>query len=119
MTRKNGYLDALLFPNPFVFAAALTVIDACLSLLIIKKVPCEDIWFIYASFSYGSQDTEIDWIAYMQEVGGFLGGELDYRLLGGDTGPLVYPAGFLYIYSFFRSITNQVLNYDNKVNVVD
>jgi hypothetical protein len=38
-------------------------------------------------------DTEIDWIAYMQEVGGFMGGELDYTKLRGDTGPLVYPAG--------------------------
>ncbi len=38
-------------------------------------------------------DTEIDWIAYMQEVGGFMGGELDYLKLKGDTGPLVYPAG--------------------------
>ncbi len=40
-----------------------------------------------------SPDTEIDWIAYMQEVGGFLSGERDYALLRGDTGPLVYPAG--------------------------
>ena len=34
-------------------------------------------------------DTEIDWIAYMQEVGGFLSGDLDYTHLKGDTGPLV------------------------------
>ncbi|GJQ78111.1 hypothetical protein Trydic_g2449 [Trypoxylus dichotomus] len=39
--------------------------------------------------------TEIDWIAYMQEVEGFLNGTLDYKYLKGDTGPLVYPAGFL------------------------
>jgi alpha-1,3-mannosyltransferase len=35
-------------------------------------------------------DTEIDWIAYMQEVTGVLGGELDYLNLKGDTGPLVW-----------------------------
>lgn len=44
-------------------------------------------------------DTEIDWVAYMQEVAGFLSGEMDYRKLQGQTGPLVYPAVFLYIYS--------------------
>ena len=34
-------------------------------------------------------DTEIDWIAYMQEVGGVIGGEYDYANLRGDPGPLV------------------------------
>lgn len=29
--------------------------------------------------------TEIDWIAYMQEVEGFLNGTLDYQHLRGDT----------------------------------
>jgi len=50
--------------------------------------------------------TEIDWIAYMQEVGGFLDGERNYENLRGDTGPLVYPAGFVYIYSLLRFVTN-------------
>lgn len=43
-------------------------------------------------------DTEIDWQAYMQEVEGVLNGTLDYSLLKGDTGPLVYPAGKIYTY---------------------
>ncbi|NWV32579.1 ALG3 mannosyltransferase, partial [Grantiella picta] len=43
-------------------------------------------------------DTEIDWKAYMQEVEGFVNGTLDYTQLKGDTGPLVYPAGFVYIF---------------------
>lgn len=34
-------------------------------------------------------DTEIDWRAYMQEVEGYLDGELNYVNLKGDTGPLV------------------------------
>jgi len=34
-------------------------------------------------------DTEIDWIAYMQEVEGVMNGTLNYTLLKGDTGPLV------------------------------
>ncbi|NXU07329.1 ALG3 mannosyltransferase, partial [Buphagus erythrorhynchus] len=42
--------------------------------------------------------TEIDWKAYMQEVEGFANGTFDYTQLKGDTGPLVYPAGFVYIF---------------------
>lgn len=41
----------------------------------------------------------------MSQVKGFLGGERDYRNLKGDTGPLVYPAGFLYVYSAFLYLT--------------
>lgn len=36
---------------------------------------------------------------------GFLAGERNYAELHGDTGPLVYPAGFLYIYSLIKYIT--------------
>ena len=35
------------------------------------------------------KDTEIDWTAYMEEVGGVIGGEYDYANLRGGTGPLV------------------------------
>ncbi|KAH3723362.1 Glycosyltransferase, ALG3 [Pelomyxa schiedti] len=49
--------------------------------------------------------TEIDWIAYMQEVEGFLGGERDYTMMKGDTGPLVYPAGFVYLFSALFHVT--------------
>ncbi|XP_059616102.1 lethal(2)neighbour of tid protein [Phlebotomus argentipes] len=49
--------------------------------------------------------TEIDWLAYMQECEGFLNGTLNYAMLRGDTGPLVYPAGFLYIYSLLYFLT--------------
>lgn len=55
---------------------------------------------------------EIDWGAYMQEVKGFLEGERDYKNLKGETGPLVYPAGFVYIYSVFYYLT------DNGTNIV-
>ncbi|XP_052014725.1 dol-P-Man:Man(5)GlcNAc(2)-PP-Dol alpha-1,3-mannosyltransferase isoform X1 [Apodemus sylvaticus] len=43
--------------------------------------------------------TEIDWKAYMAQVEGFINGTHDYTQLQGDTGPLVYPAGFLYIFT--------------------
>ncbi|KAI8139572.1 glycosyltransferase [Fennellomyces sp. T-0311] len=54
--------------------------------------------------------TEIDWVAYMQEVKGYLDGERDYQQLRGDTGPLVYPAGFVYIYSWLYRITSDGVN---------
>ena len=63
---------------------------------------CLIVWFV--------PYTEIDWIAYMQEVAGFLGGERDYTKLKGDTGPLVYPAGFVYLYSAFYYITDHGKN---------
>ena len=46
----------------------------------------------------------------MQEVEGFLGGELNYSKLRGDTGPLVYPAGFVYIFAALRWLTDEGLN---------
>ncbi|KAF9288833.1 dolichyl-P-Man:Man(5)GlcNAc(2)-PP-dolichol alpha-1,3-mannosyltransferase [Linnemannia elongata] len=64
-------------------AGLLFLFEILLNLVIIKKIPY----------------TEIDWVAYMQEVSGYLKGETDYTKLQGDTGPLVYPAGFVYIYS--------------------
>ncbi|PKA53371.1 Dol-P-Man:Man(5)GlcNAc(2)-PP-Dol alpha-1,3-mannosyltransferase [Apostasia shenzhenica] len=76
------------------FASALLIMDAALVFLIIYSVPY----------------TKIDWDAYMSQVDGFLGGERDYMNLKGDTGPLVYPAGFLYVYSAIKFVTGgQVL----------
>ena len=54
--------------------------------------------------------TEIDWQAYMQEVQGFLDGERDYLKLKGDTGPLVYPAGFVYMFSLLYYVTDNGKN---------
>ena len=36
-------------------------------------------------------------------------GERDYALLRGDTGPLVYPAGFVYLFSALRWVTNEAV----------
>eukprot|EP00937_MAST-01D_sp_MAST-1D-sp2_P000831 g831.t1 len=47
--------------------------------------------------------TKIDWDAYMEEVAGPLErGVWDYAELRGETGPLVYPAGFVYLYGALR-----------------
>ncbi|XP_074650410.1 dol-P-Man:Man(5)GlcNAc(2)-PP-Dol alpha-1,3-mannosyltransferase-like [Tubulanus polymorphus] len=49
--------------------------------------------------------TEIDWKAYMQEVEGVVNGSYNYTTLKGDTGPLVYPAGFVYIFMALYFVT--------------
>ncbi|XP_022258801.1 dol-P-Man:Man(5)GlcNAc(2)-PP-Dol alpha-1,3-mannosyltransferase-like isoform X3 [Limulus polyphemus] len=54
--------------------------------------------------------TEIDWKAYMQEVEGVVNGTLDYTKLEGDTGPLVYPAGFVYIFLVLYYLTGRGTN---------
>jgi len=54
--------------------------------------------------------TEIDWVAYMQEVEGVVNGTRDYSLLKGDTGPLVYPAGFVWFYMGLYYVTSQGTN---------
>ncbi len=41
----------------------------------------------------------------MEQVTTFLGGERDYEQIRGDTGPLVYPAGFLWVFSLLRWAT--------------
>ncbi|XP_035489910.2 dol-P-Man:Man(5)GlcNAc(2)-PP-Dol alpha-1,3-mannosyltransferase isoform X2 [Scophthalmus maximus] len=55
-------------------------------------------------------DTEIDWKAYMDEVEGVINGTYDYTQLKGDTGPLVYPAGFVYIFTALYYITSHGVN---------
>lgn len=52
-------------------------------------------------------DTEIDWVAYMQQVEQYLAGERDYVKIAGGTGPLVYPAAHVYIYSALYWITDK------------
>ncbi|XP_070304863.1 dol-P-Man:Man(5)GlcNAc(2)-PP-Dol alpha-1,3-mannosyltransferase isoform X2 [Salvelinus sp. IW2-2015] len=57
-----------------------------------------------------SPDTEIDWKAYMDEVEGVINGTYDYTQLKGDTGPLVYPAGFVYVFTALYYVTNHGVN---------
>ncbi|XP_025083424.1 dol-P-Man:Man(5)GlcNAc(2)-PP-Dol alpha-1,3-mannosyltransferase-like [Pomacea canaliculata] len=54
--------------------------------------------------------TEIDWVAYMQEVEGVINGTYDYLQLKGDTGPLVYPAGFVYVFLGLYYATEHGIN---------
>lgn len=91
MNMLSSYIQSI---NPIVLIVTLISIDTLFSVFIVNKV------------SY----TEIDWVAYMQEVEGYLSGERNYSLLKGDTGPLVYPAGFVYIFVVLRYLTNDGLN---------
>ncbi|ETI21059.1 hypothetical protein G647_07402 [Cladophialophora carrionii CBS 160.54] len=50
--------------------------------------------------------TEIDWETYMVQVRLFLDGERSYLKISGPTGPLVYPALHVYIYSILYTLTN-------------
>ncbi|KAG0099443.1 dolichyl-P-Man:Man(5)GlcNAc(2)-PP-dolichol alpha-1,3-mannosyltransferase [Podila epicladia] len=82
----------LLFNHAHIWklAGLLFLFEVLLNIVIIKNIPY----------------TEIDWKAYMQEVSGYLKGETNYMNLRGDTGPLVYPAGFVYVYSALYYLTD-------------
>ncbi|KHN99006.1 Glycosyltransferase, ALG3 [Metarhizium album ARSEF 1941] len=68
--------------------------DAVLCGLIIWKVPY----------------TEIDWVAYMEQVAQFVAGERDYTRMEGGTGPLVYPAAHVYVYTGLYHLTDRGKN---------
>lgn len=42
----------------------------------------------------------------MQQVALYQSGERDYTAIKGDTGPLVYPAAHVYVYSFLHELTD-------------
>ena len=93
--KKRSMLElgrSLVFDPAYSAYAALALLAAecLLNVVVILRVPY----------------TEIDWIAYMQEVEGVRNGTYDYALLRGDTGPLVYPAGFVWIYYGLYLVTD-------------
>ncbi|KAG7109502.1 hypothetical protein HYQ45_017851 [Verticillium longisporum] len=73
---------------------ALLIFDALLCILIILKVPY----------------TEIDWVAYMEQIGQIVAGERDYSKIKGGTGPLVYPAAHVYTYTGLYYLTDEGTN---------
>ena len=90
LARMEGFLHAL-FKYQWYFTLLLQTV---LSLLTIFHVPY----------------TEIDWMTYMTQVKIFLNGERNYIKIRGSTGPLVYPAGFLYVFSMLYWATEQGTN---------
>lgn len=75
----------------WIVGTLLILAEFFLNIFIIQKVPY----------------TEIDWKAYMQQVDGFLNGTYNYTELKGDTGPLVYPAGHVYIFTALYYLTKR------------
>ncbi|ERT03225.1 hypothetical protein HMPREF1624_01531 [Sporothrix schenckii ATCC 58251] len=74
----------------FLVPLGLFALDAVLCALVIWKVPY----------------TEIDWIAYMEQIGQFVAGERDYTQMAGGTGPLVYPAAHVWAYTGLYYVTD-------------
>lgn len=54
--------------------------------------------------------TEIDWETYMVQIRLIAEGEYDYRKVEGPTGPLVYPAGHVFVYYLLRAVTSMGSN---------
>ncbi|TGZ83370.1 alpha-mannosyltransferase [Ascodesmis nigricans] len=75
---------------PLWIILPLVLLDTALTAVIVLKVPY----------------TEIDWRAYMEQVSQYLAGERNYSLIKGGTGPLVYPAFHVYIYTFLHNLTS-------------
>ena len=87
-----GKLQTILTSPAYTLPIALLLLsaDAVLSSLILYKIPY----------------TEIDWRAYMQQIAIYRSGERDYTKIYGDTGPLVYGAGHVYIYNLLYMLTD-------------
>ncbi|CAG7918987.1 unnamed protein product [Penicillium olsonii] len=92
LTAKTFVYDVLTNPRHTRWIAPLLILgDALLCALVIWKI------------AY----TEIDWTTYMQQVSLYISGERDYPLIKGSTGPLVYPAAHVYIYTLLYHVTDQ------------
>lgn len=87
----------------------LLALDAVLCVAVVLKVPCQCHLLLMPTHRRAnwSTDTEIDWRAYMQQVEQFLGGQRDYAKISGDTGPLVYPAAHVYLYTALYYLTSE------------
>lgn len=98
LTAKNILLDVVagaraLVYDPFANRIVIPV------LVLLASILCK---VVVRRVAY----TEIDFSTYMQQVAVAAEGELDYSEIAGDTGPAVYPAGFLQVYLFLLSVTN-------------
>ncbi|EDK39408.2 hypothetical protein PGUG_03506 [Meyerozyma guilliermondii ATCC 6260] len=87
----NGVIA--LFMDPFCNAIVVPI------LVVFTSIACK---IVIANVKY----TEIDFKTYMQQIDMINDGELDYSLIAGDTGPIVYPAGFVQIYQWLSWLSS-------------
>ncbi|EPQ58193.1 glycosyltransferase family 58 protein [Gloeophyllum trabeum ATCC 11539] len=78
----------------WLLASPVIFVDAIVTQLIIRYIPY----------------TEIDWRTYMSQVELYIKGVRDYSLIEGPTGPLVYPAGHVYVHEFLYLLTGKGSN---------
>lgn len=66
----------------------LLLADGALTAFIVKAIPCKSMSNSMApcTANDGILDTEIDWIAYMQQIDIYRSGERDYANIKGQTG---------------------------------
>ena len=94
----------------------LWLLDCGLTGLVLWKIPCEPALYRLnplmskVDSDFWSIDTEIDWVAYMEQVAQFVAGERDYTKMEGGTGPLVYPAAHVYTFTGLYYITDEGKN---------
>ncbi|KAI9189501.1 dolichyl-P-Man:Man(5)GlcNAc(2)-PP-dolichol alpha-1,3-mannosyltransferase [Blastocladiella emersonii ATCC 22665] len=84
-----AWVAAVAEQHTWACIALLVLAEAAFNVLLISRVPY----------------TEIDWSTYMQQVALVAAGETDYSKIEGDTGPLVYPAGHVWIYRLLSALT--------------
>ncbi|KAJ5654024.1 hypothetical protein N7490_001027 [Penicillium lividum] len=109
--------NVLTQPRHTKWIAPLLVLgDALLCALVIWKISCKfDPEPILchafnqdnANHTYNLADTEIDWSTYMQQISLYVSGERDYPSIKGSTGPLVYPAAHVYVYTLLYHLTDE------------
>lgn len=92
-----------------IVSLLLLLFEIFLNVIIIQRVRCKMmiIFITLLQFTlFFITDTEIDWSTYMQQVECFLNGTRDYSQITGATGPIVYPAGHIYVYTLLYWLTD-------------
>lgn len=98
-------------PPSWTFLTIILAWESLLLSVIIKRVPCKHSTLVNWPEVKVQLDTEIDFKTYLQQVRQFtLDGVTNYGLIKGDSGPVAYPAGFLYAFELVRRLCDDGKN---------